>query len=129
MHFIFAKNDASVYPCVLSNLFTKAFVRLSIFLNLIFCQKGLCVYLHTDVSYLIFNPKLLCVYLCFLILSFAKKDCVVINVSGGNAGKWQHIGCDKVFLIFFLIKKRFSSKTSFSITVFAKSWKLFHENL
>jgi len=24
-----------------------------------------------------------------------KQDCAVINVSGGNAGKWQHIGCDK----------------------------------
>merc|ERR1719341_337185 len=27
--------------------------------------------------------------------SSEKQDCVVINVSGGNAGKWQHIGCDK----------------------------------
>ena len=30
-------------------------------------------------------------------LNFLDQDCVVINVSGGNAGKWQHIGCDKVF--------------------------------
>ena len=32
-----------------------------------------------------------------LNLNFLDQDCVVINVSGGNAGKWQHIGCDKVF--------------------------------
>ena len=34
-----------------------------------------------------------------LNLNFLDQDCVVINVSGGNAGKWQHIGCDKVFLM------------------------------